>query len=24
MITHDPEAAAYASRTVHIRDGRIV
>jgi len=24
MITHDPEAAAYARRTVHIRDGRIV
>jgi putative ABC transport system ATP-binding protein len=24
MITHDPEAAAYASRKVHIRDGRIV
>src|SRR5450631_1588661 len=24
MITHDPEAAAYAGRTVHIRDGRIV
>ena len=24
MITHDPEAAAYAKRTVHIRDGRIV
>ena len=24
MITHDLEAAAYASRTVHIRDGRIV
>jgi putative ABC transport system ATP-binding protein len=24
MITHDPEAAAYASRTVHIRDGRMV
>jgi putative ABC transport system ATP-binding protein len=24
MITHDPEAAAYANRTVHIRDGRIV
>jgi putative ABC transport system ATP-binding protein len=24
MITHDPEAAAYASRIVHIRDGRIV
>src|SRR5580698_4346763 len=24
MITHDPEAAAYATRTVHIRDGRIV
>jgi len=23
MITHDPEAAAYASRAVHIRDGRI-
>jgi putative ABC transport system ATP-binding protein len=24
MITHDQEAAAYASRIVHIRDGRIV
>lgn len=24
MITHDPEAASYASRTVNIRDGRIV
>jgi putative ABC transport system ATP-binding protein len=24
MITHDPDAAAYAVRTVHIRDGRIV
>jgi putative ABC transport system ATP-binding protein len=24
MITHDPEAASYASRTVHIRDGQIV
>jgi len=24
MITHDPEAAAYAGRSVHIRDGRIV
>jgi putative ABC transport system ATP-binding protein len=24
MITHDAEAASYASRTVHIRDGRIV
>jgi len=24
MITHDPEAASYASRTVHIREGRIV
>ena len=24
MITHDPEAATYASRTVHIRDGQIV
>jgi putative ABC transport system ATP-binding protein len=24
MITHDPEAAAYASRTVQIKDGRIV
>jgi putative ABC transport system ATP-binding protein len=24
MITHDPEAAAYAGRTVHMRDGRIV
>src|SRR3984957_7639883 len=24
MITHDPEAAAYARRSAHIRDGRIV
>jgi putative ABC transport system ATP-binding protein len=24
MITHDQEAASYASRSVHIRDGRIV
>jgi putative ABC transport system ATP-binding protein len=24
MITHNPEAAAYAHRTVHMRDGRIV
>jgi putative ABC transport system ATP-binding protein len=24
MITHDPEAAGYASRTIHIRDGQIV
>jgi putative ABC transport system ATP-binding protein len=24
MITHDPEAAAYANRSVHMRDGRIV
>ena len=24
MITHDPDAAAYASRSVHIRDGRIL
>jgi putative ABC transport system ATP-binding protein len=24
MITHDAEAASYATRTVHIRDGRIV
>jgi putative ABC transport system ATP-binding protein len=24
MITHDPEAAGYASRSVHIRDGQIV
>ncbi|HEX9202065.1 MAG TPA: ABC transporter ATP-binding protein [Acidobacteriaceae bacterium] len=24
MITHDPDAAAYASRSVHIRDGRII
>jgi putative ABC transport system ATP-binding protein len=24
MITHDPEAASYASRSVHMRDGRIV
>jgi putative ABC transport system ATP-binding protein len=24
MITHDPEAAAYAARSVHMRDGRIV
>ena len=24
MITHDPEAAAYASRSIHMRDGRVV
>jgi len=24
MITHNPEAAAYAHRTVTMRDGRIV
>ena len=24
MITHDPEAAAYAGRSVHMRDGRVV
>jgi putative ABC transport system ATP-binding protein len=24
MITHNPEAAAYGHRTVHMRDGRIV
>jgi putative ABC transport system ATP-binding protein len=24
MITHNPEAAAYADRTIHMRDGRIV
>jgi|SRR5579871_991065 len=24
MITHDPEAAAFAARAVHMRDGRIV
>jgi len=24
MITHNPEAAAYGHRMVHIRDGRIV
>ena len=24
MITHNPEAAAYAHRTVHMRDGRII
>jgi putative ABC transport system ATP-binding protein len=24
MITHDPEAASYAERSVHMRDGRIV
>jgi putative ABC transport system ATP-binding protein len=24
MITHDPEAASYANRSVHMRDGRIV
>ncbi|MCP5114419.1 MAG: ABC transporter ATP-binding protein, partial [bacterium] len=23
MITHNPEAAAYADRTVHMRDGRM-
>ncbi len=24
MITHNPEAAAYADRTVKMRDGRVV
>ena len=24
MITHNPEAAAYGHRTVHMRDGKIV
>jgi putative ABC transport system ATP-binding protein len=24
MITHNPEAACYADRTVHMRDGRVV
>ena len=24
MITHNPEAAAYGHRTVHMRDGRVV
>jgi putative ABC transport system ATP-binding protein len=24
MITHDPEAASYASRQVHMRDGRVL
>jgi len=24
MITHNPEAAAYAGRIVHMRDGRIL
>jgi putative ABC transport system ATP-binding protein len=24
MITHDPEAAAYAGRTIHMRDGKII
>jgi putative ABC transport system ATP-binding protein len=24
MITHNPEAAAYAHRTVHMRDGRVL
>jgi putative ABC transport system ATP-binding protein len=24
MITHNPEAAAYGHRTVHMRDGRII
>ena len=23
MVTHDPQAAAYADRIVHIRDGRV-
>jgi ABC-type lipoprotein export system ATPase subunit len=24
MITHNPEAAAYADRVIHMRDGEIV
>ena len=24
LITHDPEVAAWADRTVHIRDGRLL
>ena len=24
MITHNPEAAAYADRAIHMRDGEIV
>ena len=24
MITHNPEAAAYAHQTIHMRDGRII
>jgi putative ABC transport system ATP-binding protein len=24
MITHNPEAAAYADRTIHMRDGHVV
>jgi ABC-type uncharacterized transport system ATPase component len=24
MITHNPDAAAYGHRTVHMQDGRIV
>jgi ABC-type lipoprotein export system ATPase subunit len=24
MITHNPEAAAYADRIIHMRDGQIV
>ena len=24
MITHNPEAAAYGDRTVHMRDGKVL
>ena len=24
MITHNPEAAAYADRTIHMRDGKVL